>query len=187
MPLWLIFKVFGKLSSIFVIWQNFVHSLTSIFAIGQCFIFSQTAKYWAENLTIWSHWIWRARALKYFHIIETHFFTFRSPHSNSNFCQTLGSVGFNFSICSISGLFWTDKKLFWSQLFGGKCRKCQVRFLNAAKQSCCWSSGYERRLMFKRSWVWILVPFTGWKWHFFTLICCKKYNDVCLKRPKMNE
>ena len=25
-----------------------------------------------------------------------------------------------------------------------------------------WSSGYERRLMFQRSWVWTLVPYTGW-------------------------
>ena len=29
-----------------------------------------------------------------------------------------------------------------------------------------WSSGHGRRLMFKRSWVWILAPYTGWTWHF---------------------
>ena len=28
---------------------------------------------------------------------------------------------------------------------------------------------------------------TGWKWNFFTLICCKNCFDVCLKRPKINE
>ena len=49
-----------------------------------------------------------------------------------------------------------------------------------------WSSGYVRRLMFQRSWVWIPAPDTGWTWHFFTLICCKNC-IVCLKRPKINE
>ena len=44
--------------------------------------------------------------------------------------------------------------------------------------------GYERRLMFKRSWVRIPASYTGWTWHFFTLICCKKV--VCLKRLKIN-
>ena len=46
-------------------------------------------------------------------------------------------------------------------------------------------SGYGRRFMFRRSWVWILVPYIGWNWHFFTLICCKNC-IVCLKRPKIN-
>ena len=50
-----------------------------------------------------------------------------------------------------------------------------------------WSSGYERRLMFQRSWVQILAPYVGWTWHFFTLICCKNYNDNCSKRPKIIE
>ena len=50
-----------------------------------------------------------------------------------------------------------------------------------------WSSGYGRRLRFQRLWVRILAPFTGWTWHFFTLICCKNCNDVCFKRPKINE
>ena len=36
-----------------------------------------------------------------------------------------------------------------------------------------WSSGYGRQLMFERSWVWIPVMYTGWAWHFFTLISCK--------------
>ena len=40
--------------------------------------------------------------------------------------------------------------------------------------------------MFRRSWVRIPVPYTGWTWHFFTLICCKKI-IVCLKRPKINK
>ena len=36
--------------------------------------------------------------------------------------------------------------------------------------------------------VWIPVPNTGWTFgQFFTLICCKKCIDVCLKRLKINE
>ena len=31
----------------------------------------------------------------------------------------------------------------------------------------------------------IPAPYTGWT--FFTFICCKNCNDVCLKRLKMNE
>ena len=50
-----------------------------------------------------------------------------------------------------------------------------------------WSIGHGRRLTFRRSWVRISVPYTGWTWHFFKLICCKNCNDVCLKRPKINE
>ena len=30
-----------------------------------------------------------------------------------------------------------------------------------------WYSGYGRRLMFERSWVQILAPYTGWTWHWF--------------------
>ena len=44
-----------------------------------------------------------------------------------------------------------------------------------------WSSGYGRRLMIWRSWVWIPALFTGWT--FFTFICCI-YCDVSLKRKK---
>ena len=39
--------------------------------------------------------------------------------------------------------------------------------------------------MFERSWVRILVPYTGWT--FFTLICFKICIVVCLKIPKINE
>ena len=39
--------------------------------------------------------------------------------------------------------------------------------------------------MFQRLWVQILAPCIGWA--FFTYICCKNYNDVCLKRPKIND
>ena len=49
-----------------------------------------------------------------------------------------------------------------------------------------WSSGYGRRRSFERMWVRILVPDTGWTWHFFILICCKNC-IVCLKRPKINK
>ena len=49
-----------------------------------------------------------------------------------------------------------------------------------------WSTGYGRWLMFERSRVWIPAPYTGWWWHFFTLICCKNC-IVCLKRPKINK
>ena len=48
-----------------------------------------------------------------------------------------------------------------------------------------WSSGYGKRLSFRRSWVRIVAPYTGWKK--FTYICCKNCNDVCLKRPKINK
>ena len=34
-----------------------------------------------------------------------------------------------------------------------------------------WSSGYGKRLTFRRSWVRIPAPYTGWA--FFTYICCK--------------
>ena len=49
-----------------------------------------------------------------------------------------------------------------------------------------WSSGYGRRLMFEMSRVWISMQYTGWEWHFFIWICCKKC-IVCLKRPKINK
>ena len=48
-----------------------------------------------------------------------------------------------------------------------------------------WSSGYGKRLTFQRSWVRIQALYTGWTK--FTFICCKNCNDVCLKRPKINE
>ena len=41
--------------------------------------------------------------------------------------------------------------------------------------------------MFQRSCVQISAPYIGWTLHFFTLICCKNFNDFCLKRPKINE
>ena len=41
--------------------------------------------------------------------------------------------------------------------------------------------------MIERSWVRILVLYTGLELTFFTLICCKNCIDVCLKRPKINE
>ena len=43
-----------------------------------------------------------------------------------------------------------------------------------------WSSGYGKRLTFRRSWVRIPAPYTGWTFfpHIFV---------VCLKRPKINE
>ena len=47
-----------------------------------------------------------------------------------------------------------------------------------------WPSVYGRRLVFKRSWVQIPAPDTGWT--FFTYICCKNCT-VCLKRSKMNK
>ena len=36
-----------------------------------------------------------------------------------------------------------------------------------------WSSGYGRRLMLQRSWVWILAPYTGWT--FFTYLFVVKF------------
>ena len=46
-----------------------------------------------------------------------------------------------------------------------------------------WSSGYGRRLMFQRLWVWIPALCTGWSF-FHIPICCKICN-VCLKRQKI--
>ena len=48
-----------------------------------------------------------------------------------------------------------------------------------------WSNGYGKRLTGRRLWVRILAPYTGWT--IFTDNCCKNCNDVCLKRPKINE
>ena len=42
------------------------------------------------------------------------------------------------------------------------------------------SSGYSRRLMLRRSWVQIPAPYG----HFFTYICCKICNDICLIKTK---
>ena len=47
-----------------------------------------------------------------------------------------------------------------------------------------WSSGYGRRLMFRRSWVQIPAPVTGWT--LFRYICCNYCGDVCLEIPKIN-
>ena len=47
-----------------------------------------------------------------------------------------------------------------------------------------WSGGYGKRLTFRRLWVWIQVPYTGWT--FFSYICCKICN-VCLKRTKISK
>ena len=58
--------------------------------------------------------------------------------------------------------------------------KTKKVFLFFGREPC--SSGYGRRLMFKRSCVWILVQDTGLT--FFTLICCKSF-IVCLKRLKI--
>ena len=75
-------------------------------------------------------------------------------------------------------------------------KRARERYLNWWKHFCCiifklglepWSSGYGWRLKFKRPWVRIPAPYTGWTFgHFLTLICCKN-SIVCLKRPKINE
>ena len=46
-----------------------------------------------------------------------------------------------------------------------------------------WSSGYERRLIFRRLWVQIPAPYTRWAFFIHTPICSKNCN-VCLKRLK---
>ena len=35
--------------------------------------------------------------------------------------------------------------------------------------------------------LWVQIPALYTRWTFFTYICCKNCNDVCLKRPKINE
>ena len=64
-------------------------------------------------------------------------------------------------------------------------RELQTKsFLNGREP---WSSGNGWRLMFKRLWVQIPAPHTGWTFeHLFTFICCKNCT-VCLKRPKINK
>ena len=49
-----------------------------------------------------------------------------------------------------------------------------------------WSSGYERRLTFQRSWVWIPSMVYCIDITFCTLICCKNC-IVFLKSPKINK
>ena len=67
---------------------------------------------------------------------------------------------------------------------------CNLIVSNCARKSHLrlgrlpWSSAYERRIMFWRSWVRILALYTGWT--FFAFVCCKKIKG-CLKRPKINE
>ena len=60
---------------------------------------------------------------------------------------------------------------------------CKIELTLVALGQEPWSSGYVRRLMYEgcgfESWHHILD-------HFFTYICCKNWNDVCLKRPKIN-
>ena len=60
---------------------------------------------------------------------------------------------------------------------------CKIELTLVALGQEPWSSGYVRWLMYEgcgfESWHHILD-------HFFTYICCKNWNDVCLKRPKIN-
>ena len=68
----------------------------------------------------------------------------------------------------------------YCNLIGSNCaRKSHLRLGRLP-----WSSAYERRIMFWRSWVRILALYTGWT--FFAFVCCKKIKG-CLKRPKINE
>ena len=65
------------------------------------------------------------------------------------------------------------------------CGSCKMSYANKSRTGRePWSSGYGKRLTFRRSWVRIPAPYTGWT--FFTYICCKNCN-VCLKRLKINE
>ena len=78
-----------------------------------------------------------------------------------------------------------DLRLLWTRLK----ESCPLQICNTHKRFVRlgrepWSSGYGRRLMYRRSWVRIPAPYTGWT--FFTIICCKYY-IVHLKRSKINE
>ena len=76
----------------------------------------------------------------------------------------------------------------WNEMFiGHRRRRClqmcgHLKFTGSGREPRPF--GYGRRLMFQRSWVRISALYTGWT--FFTYICCKNWNDVCLKRPKIN-
>ena len=60
--------------------------------------------------------------------------------------------------------------IFIEQTFQRKNRKLRVE---------PWSSGFRRRLVSWRLWVWIPALYTVWT--FFTFICCKNWN-FCLRR-----
>ena len=76
----------------------------------------------------------------------------------------------------------------WNEMFIGHRRRClhmcgHLKFTGSGREP--WPFGYGRRLMFRRSWVRISALLLDG--HFFTYICCKNWNDVCLKRPKTSE
>ena len=82
----------------------------------------------------------------------------------------------------------TTRRRWWSKTVGKRRQKTatatlQLTLIGHGREP--WSSGYERRLTFQRLRVLIAAPYTGWT--FFTLICCKKRNDVWLKRQKIND
>ena len=85
--------------------------------------------------------------------------------------------------------FFRKTEFYWIyfSLASGRCYKQHFRrnyqvpkILKYLGQEA-WSSGYGRRLVFWGSWVRILA-----QWPFFTYICCKNCNAVCLKRLKIN-
>ena len=95
-------------------------------------------------------------------------------HLFSSFCLSL-SVSFSFCLCHPE-----SQNIRLSLCFTiSFCLPMNPSFTKYYKLT-----GYGRRLMFRRLWVPIPGPHTGWT--FFTFICCKHCNDVFLKRPKIN-
>ena len=84
---------------------------------------------------------------------------------------------------TISPLHYFPKKTFSNNFCFLPFRASLYNFI-LYKIKMPWSSSYGKRLTFRRSWVWITAPNTGWT--FLTCICCKNCYDVYLKRPKIN-
>ena len=80
-------------------------------------------------------------------------------------------------LCICPKSVWKQTDITWNDL---------PKHVQKTRKNLPWFSGYGRRLMYNRSWVRIPAPWTGWTWHFFSLICCSNC-IACLKRPKINE
>ena len=81
------------------------------------------------------------------------------------------------------GTYRDPHETIWTILFLN--RAIKIQFNGSVYGWEPWFSGYGRRLMFWRSWVWIPVPYTGWR--FFTIICCKIVLMFHWKRLTINE
>ena len=70
------------------------------------------------------------------------------------------------------------KFLFSHSVEGQICKIRAIERNNLVQGRESWSSGYRRRLMFQRSWVWILALYTGWT--FFSHLFVVKIVMMCV-------